>query len=67
MATKAQTCEECREPWEFTTVIVETNEGPAHLRECGTCGAIASLTPVADGYSRMSVLSEMIVPVCPAA
>ena len=65
MATKA--CEMCREPWMFARQLVQTEDGPAHLRECGTCGAIASLTPVADGYNRMSVLSEMIVPVCPAA
>jgi len=67
MATKAQACEECREPWEFTNVIVDTNEGPAHLRGCGTCGAIVSLTPLTDGYRRMSVFSENTVPVMPAA
>ena len=62
-----KSCEECREPWEFAVQVVETEEGPARLRECGTCGAIASLTPVAGGYSRMSVFSEMMVPVMPAA
>ena len=67
MATKATTCEECREPWEFATQLVQTEDGPAHLRECGTCGAIASLTPLTVGYSRMSVFSEMMVPVMPAA
>ena len=58
MATKAKACEECREPWEFATQLVQTDEGPAHLRECGTCGAIASLTPVVEGSGRMPVFGE---------
>jgi uncharacterized Zn finger protein len=65
MITKA--CAECREPWEFATQLVLTEDGPAHLRECGTCGAIASLVPLTEGYRRMSVLSETTVPVMPAA
>ena len=33
MATKA--CEMCREPWMFARQLVQTEDGPAHLRECG--------------------------------
>jgi len=32
----------------FALLIVQTEEGPARLEECGTCGAIASFMLVAD-------------------
>ena len=47
MATKT-TCRECRKIRKYTVLIVQTEEGPARLEECGTCGAIASFTLV-DG------------------
>jgi hypothetical protein len=44
MAVKA--CNECRKFQVFTVQIVQTQEGPARLEECGTCGAIVSYTLV---------------------
>ena len=45
---RSATCKECRKLRLFALSIVQTDEGPARLEECGTCGAIASFTLVTE-------------------
>jgi len=45
---KSAKCRECRKLRMFAQLVVQTDEGPARLEECGTCGAIASFTLVAE-------------------
>lgn len=45
---KSATCKECRKLRLFALMIVQTEEGPARLEECGTCGTIASFTLVSE-------------------
>jgi uncharacterized Zn finger protein len=42
MARKAK-CQGCNEPWEFVSIVVECEEGPARMLHCEVCGFIASL------------------------
>ena len=45
---RSATCRECRKLRLFALMIVQTEEGPARLEECGTCGAIASFALLAE-------------------